>query len=111
PTRRLAFIACEGNATLLVLDLRTGRFSGRFPVGDDPDVLDFDPGLRRLYVAAESGEVAVFAEHGGTLRKLRQAFLADRAHSVAVAPRTHLVSFPLEDVGGRPVLRIMRPAG
>jgi DNA-binding beta-propeller fold protein YncE len=109
PSRRLAFIACEGNATLLVLDLRTGRFTSRFTVGDDPDVLDFDPGLRRLYVAAESGEVAVFAEHGRTLQKLGQAFLADRAHSVAVDPPTHLVYFPLEDVDGRPVLRIMRP--
>jgi DNA-binding beta-propeller fold protein YncE len=109
PVRRLGFIACQGNATLLVFDLRARRLTGRFTVGDDPDVLDFDPGLRRLYVAAESGEVAVFAERGRSLRKLGQALLADRAHSVAVDPRTHLVYFPLEDIDGRPVLRIMRP--
>jgi hypothetical protein len=29
------------------------------------------------------------------------------AHSVAVDPRTHLLYFPLQDIGGRPVLRIM----
>jgi hypothetical protein len=33
------------------------------------------------------------------------------AHSVAVDPATHLVYFPLENVGGQPVLRIMAPAG
>jgi hypothetical protein len=29
------------------------------------------------------------------------------AHSVAVDARTHLVYFPLQDVGGRPILRVM----
>ena len=109
PARRLAFIACDENAMLLLFDLRTKKVVAHFTVGDAPDVLDFDPGLRRLYVAAESGEVAVFAEHGRKLRKLGQAFLAGRAHSVAGDPRTHLVYFPLEDVDGRPVLRVMRP--
>lgn len=109
PPRRLAFVACEGNAKLLVFDLRRGRVTARYEVGDDPDVLDFDTSLRRLYVAAESGEVAVFQESGRQLRKLGQGKLADNAHSVAVDPRTHLVYFPLEDVDGKPVLRIMRP--
>jgi hypothetical protein len=54
-------------------------------------VLAFDPGLRRLYVAAESGEVAVFAETAHGVRKLGQALLASSAHTVAVDPRTHLV--------------------
>ena len=106
--RRLAFVACDGNATLLVFDLRSTRVTSTFTVGAEPDVLAFDPALRRLYVAAESGVVAVFAEHGRTLRKLGQGLLAPTAHSIAVDPRTHLVYFPLEDVGGKPVLRIMR---
>jgi len=37
--RRLAFIACDGNATLLTLDLRTWKETGSDEVGDDPDVL------------------------------------------------------------------------
>lgn len=106
---RLAFVACDKNAALLVLDLRTMRISDTQTVGDRPDVLDFDGTLRRLYVAAESGEVSVFTERGRTLQKLGQAKLADNAHSVAVDPRTHLVYFPLENVNGKPVLRIMRP--
>jgi DNA-binding beta-propeller fold protein YncE len=107
--RRLAFVACEGNAKLLLLDLKTMRVLQTQSVGDDPDVLDFDPGLRRLYVAAESGVVSVFAEKNRRLTKIGEAKLEDNAHSVAVDPRTHLVYFPLEDVGGKPVLRIMRP--
>ncbi|HMG27461.1 MAG TPA: YncE family protein, partial [Acidimicrobiia bacterium] len=33
------------------------------------------------------------------------------AHSVAVDPATHRVYFPLQDVGGHPMLRVMRATG
>ena len=108
--RRLAFVACDGNARLLTLDLRTMKFTGNFSVGGSPDVLAFDPGSKRLYISAESGVVAVAAERGRKLVKLGQAFLASNAHTVAVDPATHLVYFPLESgSGGRPELRIMAP--
>ena len=108
--RRLAFVACDGNATLVTVDLRTMRPIGRAAVGDDPDVLAFDPTLRRLYVSAESGVVAVFGETGHGLIKLGQSFLAPHAHTVAVDPTTHLVYFPLEQgSNGRPELLILRP--
>ena len=104
--RRLAFVACAGNARLVTLDLKTMRPVATDGIGDGPDVLAFDTSLRRLYVAGEGGEVAVFAERGRRLHKLGQAKLADNAHTVAVDPRTHLVYFPLED---GPELRIMAP--
>jgi DNA-binding beta-propeller fold protein YncE len=109
--RRIAFVACDGNATLLTLDLRTMRFTGTFRVGDSPDVLAFDAALRRLYVASESGTVAVFAETAHAARLLGIGRLATAAHSVAVDPATHLVYFPLQ-IGstGRPQLLIMRPS-
>ena len=103
---RVAFVACDGNATLHTLNLRTLSFTGAFTVGGSPDVLAFDPGLRRLYVSSESGVVSVFAEHGSTARALGTAFLATEAHTVAVDPKTHLVYFPLQ---GGPQLLIMRP--
>ncbi|HEV2037638.1 MAG TPA: hypothetical protein VGQ96_03440, partial [Candidatus Eremiobacteraceae bacterium] len=86
---RVAFIACDGNAKLLVMDIKTWRELAIFRVGDDPDVMAFDPGLGRLYVAAESGVVAVFNENGRTLQPLGRAFLAPEAHTVAVDPKTH----------------------
>jgi YVTN family beta-propeller protein len=104
--RRLAFIACDGNATLLTLDLGRMKITGRSTIGQSPDVLAFDTSLRRLYVSSESGDVAVFAERGRVLKKLGEAFLAPEAHTVAVDSRTHLVYFPLQ---GGPVVRIMKP--
>jgi DNA-binding beta-propeller fold protein YncE len=112
PPRRLAFVACDGNAQLLTLDVRTLKVTGDAGVGDSPDVLAFDPGDRRLYVAAESGVVAVFAETAHGVRRLGLAYLAPEVHTVAVDPRTHLVYFPLErGSGGKPQLLVMRPTG
>jgi DNA-binding beta-propeller fold protein YncE len=105
---RRAYAACEDNATLVVVDLRSLKTTGSVSVGDDPDVLDLDPQLRRLYVAAESGVVAAFDVRSG-IRKLGEDRLDPHAHSVAVDPRTHRVYFPLENVDGHPVLRVMRP--
>src|SRR5881396_644618 len=64
---RLAFIAGQESATLGVLDLRTLELREVLPIGEDPDVLAFDAALGRLYVAAESGVVAVFEERDGSL--------------------------------------------
>ncbi|WP_434621508.1 YncE family protein [Arthrobacter sp. A5] len=97
---RLAFIACEGNATLLVLNLDTGQETGRFDTGDTPDVLAFDEGLHRLYAASESGVVTVFDEQNRALHRKASAKLADNAHTVAVDQATHRVYFPLQDVNG-----------
>lgn len=107
---QLAFIACEGNAKLFVLDLRSKEFTAHFDTGDTPDVLALDAGLRRLYLAAEDGTVSVFDEHDRTLTSVASAKLADHAHTVAVDQATHKVYFPLQDINGHPVLRIMEPA-
>ena len=107
--RRLAFVANQGNARLLVVDLRTMKVRAQLPVGGEPDVLAFDPVWRRLYVASESGTVTVFSETGDGLVRDGELRLP-HAHSVAVDPRTHLVYFPLQDVRGRPLLRIMAAA-
>jgi hypothetical protein len=85
------------------------RVTGIHSVGKDPDVLSFDAVLERLYVASESGVVAVFEEKGQGTVKLGAGFLAREAHSVAVDGK-HRVYFPLQDVNGHPVLRIMAPA-
>jgi DNA-binding beta-propeller fold protein YncE len=107
PARR-AYVSCEDSATLLVVDLTTMRVTDTFPTGDGPDVLAFDPGWGWLYVASESGTVSIFAARDGTLRPVG-AYDAPHAHTVAVDPSTHLVYLPLENVDGRPVLRIMSP--
>ena len=107
-TGRLAFIAGEENHSLAVFDLKDAKLIAVHQVGDDPDVLAFDAGLKMLYVSAESGTVTVLRETGRDLQTLGQCSMP-HAHSVSVDQATHLVYFPLENVAGKPVLRIMRP--
>lgn len=106
---RLAFVSSEESGKLQVVDLRTMRVLATYRVGDDPDVLAWDPGWRRLYVASESGVLSAFAADGAVLRSEGELEIP-HAHTVAVDPRTHLVYLPLENVDGRPVLRILTPA-
>lgn len=108
PERARVFVACEGNAKLVVLDLATRRVSDVMNVGDGPDVLALDPVLHRLYVASESGTLAVF-DAGPQVRKLGSGNAGPNAHSVAADPGTHVVYLPLADVGGHPVLRELVP--
>jgi len=107
---RLAFVACEENAKLAVFDLEAKKMTAIHSVGADPDVLAFDKGLGRLYVSAESGIISIFDERGRTLEKVGEGLFAPNAHSVAVDSRTHRVYFPLQNVGGKPVLRIALPS-
>jgi DNA-binding beta-propeller fold protein YncE len=106
---RLAFVAGEENHSLAVFDLKTSKQLSVHQVGDDPDVLAYDAGLKLLYVAAESGTVSVFREAGRNVEPIGHCNMP-YAHSVSVDPKTHLVYFPLQNIGGKPVLRIMRPA-
>ena len=105
---RLAFFTSEGNGRLQVVDLRTMRVVQNINGPEDPDVLAWDPGLQSLYVGAESGALSAYWLDGTTLRPVGEV-RAPRAHTVSVDPRTHLVYLPLENVNGRPVLRIYEP--
>jgi DNA-binding beta-propeller fold protein YncE len=105
---RLAFISCEGNSMVLAVDLRTMKVIQTLKVPDDPDVLAWDPSWQRLYVGAESGILSAYWLDGRRLRLIGDV-RAPHAHTVSVDPRTHLVYLPLENVNGRPVLRIFEP--
>ncbi|MEO8880975.1 MAG: YncE family protein [Gemmatimonadaceae bacterium] len=106
---RLAFVTCEGDSKLLVVDLRTMRTTASMNIPAEPDVLAFDPGLQRLYVACESGSLAMFEERRASLVPLRE-YRAPHAHTVAVDPATHRIYLPLQDVEGKPRLRILSPS-
>ena len=106
---RLAFVACEGNDQLLILDLRSKRVVRSFEVGADPDVLAFDPALGTLYVAGEAGIVSMLSVKGPHVKKIGEGRVGPNAHVVAVDPGTHRAYFPLKNLGGQPVLRVMEP--
>src|SRR5438552_15299060 len=105
-TSTLGIVWRSSRVRRAVLDLRTLQLRQVLPIGSDPDVLAFGPVLGRLYVAGESGVVAVFGERDGSLVQLGW-YRAPKAHSVAVDPTTHRVYLPLADVG---VLRVLVPS-
>ncbi len=104
PTRR-AFVGCEGNGKLLVVDLETMQVAAERSVGQTPDVLAYDPAPGWLYVAAEDGVLTVLAVNEDGVREVARGFAGPNAHSVAVNPETHHVYLPLMNVDGQPVLR------
>ena len=108
PEQRLAFIACEGNDRLLVLNLTNHRVVASFNVGAGPDVLAADPQLGWVYLAGEAGIVSVFKTQGGVVTRIGEALLGPNAHVVAVDPISHRSYFPLRNLQGKTALRIMQ---
>jgi DNA-binding beta-propeller fold protein YncE len=105
-----AFVACDGNAQLVVLALPGLTGLGALDVADRPDVLAADPARGLLYVAAESGDVTTVDTRPAAGRVTGRAHLADNAHVVAVDPTTGRAYFPLPDTGaGHPGLLITAP--
>ena len=105
PDRPLAFVACESNAKLVVVDLQSMSVTQTFDVGSVPDVLAFDAPRQVLYVAAESGPATALSETDTGLKPLAQQNVGPNAHSMAVDPDTGHVYFPLANFGGQPILR------
>jgi DNA-binding beta-propeller fold protein YncE len=93
---------------VIAYDLVSERVLGSFGVGTTPDVLAYDQELQRVYVASEDGTLAVI-QASDPPRKVVQGNAGPNAHTVAVDSTTHFLYFPLTDVGGRPVLRVLSP--
>ncbi len=104
--QRLAFVACDENAMLLVVDMHTMKIISTQTVGDQPDVISLDKGWHLLYVASEKGVISVFDEHSHVVRKVDEGLVAPEAHSIAVNQKTHFIYLPLQDIKGNPILRV-----
>lgn len=101
-----ALVACDENATLVELALPALTITGSAHVGETPDVLALDSTTQHLYVAAESGTLAVLNLTGGGLQVISRSFVGDNAHSVAIDPQDHSIYLPTV-AAGQPVLREM----
>lgn len=105
---RRAFLVCEESNQLAVFDLEQHRTIASFPIPDGGDVVKFDPGLARIYVACYSGAIAVFHEDDPDhYRKLQDFKVQPKVHSLAVDPATHRVYAPEEQENGKPVARMI----
>jgi YVTN family beta-propeller protein len=105
-SQRLAFVSCDGNNMLYVLDMLSMRVIAQQSVGNSPDVLALDSSRHFLYVASESGVVSVFDEQGHAFQRVGEGYVAEEAHSVAVDLQTHDIYFPLQNVNNNPVLMV-----
>jgi len=107
PEHRRAFLSCEGNDTLAVFDLDAHRAIAHLPMAKGADVVMFDPGLGRIYVACSSGAISVFQmDDPAHFRKLQDFPVEPKIHSLAVDPRTHRLYAPAEQEKGRPASKM-----
>jgi hypothetical protein len=108
PEHHRAFLACEGNDVLTVFDLDMHQALAHLPMAKGADVVQFDPGLGRVYVACSSGAISVFQEDDPDhFRKLEDFPVEPKVHSLAVDVQTHRVYAPEEQAHGRPVARMV----
>jgi DNA-binding beta-propeller fold protein YncE len=107
PERRRAFLSCEGNDTLTVFDLDAHRAIAHLPMAKGADVVMFDPGLGRIYVACSSGAISVFQmDDPNHVRKIEDFPVEPKIHSLAVDRRSHRVYAPAEQEKGRPASKM-----
>jgi len=108
PEHRRAFLACEENNLMTVFDLDKHVPIAFLPLADGPDVIKFDAGLGRIYVACYSGAISVFHEDDPDhYRKLEDFPVQHAVHSLAVDPKTHRVYTPEQEEDGKPVVRMV----
>src|SRR5437667_1454794 len=108
PEHHRAFLSCEGNELMTVFDLDKNVPIAFLPLAGGPDVIKFDPGLQRIYVACYSGAISVFHEDDADhYRKLEDFRVQHAVHTVAVDQKTHRLYTPEQEVDGKPVARMV----
>ncbi|MGH9517369.1 MAG: YncE family protein [Terriglobales bacterium] len=105
---RLAFLSCEDNDLMTVFGLDSHQPIVSLPQAKGGDVIAFDAGLKRIYVACYEGAISVFHEDDAThFRKLGDVPVQKRVHSLAIDPATHKIYIPEEQENGAPTAKIV----
>ena len=108
PEHHRAFLSCEENELMTVFDLDKNVPIAFLPLAGGPDVIKFDPGLGRIYVACYSGAISVFHEDDADhYRKLEDFRVQHAVHTVAVDMKTHKLYTPEQEENGKPVARMV----
>ena len=108
PEHHRAFLSCEENNLMTVFDLDKNAPIAFLPMADGPDVIKFDPGLGRIYVACYSGAISVFHQDDPNhYRKIQDFKVQHAVHSLAVDLDTHRVYTPEQEENGKPVARMI----
>jgi len=103
-----AFMLCSGNRTFTVFALDSHKSIAHLPMPAGADVVKFDRGLGRIYVACSSGFISVFqAQDAEHYRKLEDFPVQKMVHSLAVDSTTHRVYAPEQQENGQAVARLI----
>lgn len=104
---RLAFLSCEENDLMTVFRLDTHEAIAYLPQAGGGDVIAYDPGLKRIYVACYQGAISVFQQEDSThVRKLGDVPVQKKVHSLAIDLNTHRVYVPEQEHDGAPAAQI-----
>ena len=105
---RPALLSCEENDLMTVFRLDSHQAIASLPQAKGGDVIAFDAGLKRIYVACYEGAISVFQEDDPThFRKRGDVSVQKRVHSLAIGPATHKVYAPEEQENGKPAAKIV----
>jgi DNA-binding beta-propeller fold protein YncE len=108
PGHHRAFLSCEENDLMAVFDLDKNAPIAFLTLASGPDVIKFDPGLRRIYVACYSGAISIFQEDDPDhYRKLEDFHVQHAVHTAAVELKTHRLYTPEQEEDGKPVARMI----
>ena len=108
PAHHRAFLSCEENNLMTVFDLDKHQPIAFLPLAEGPDVIKFDSGLARIYVACYSGAISVFHQDDPDhYRKLEDFKVQHAVHSLAIDPETHHVYTPEQEENGKPVAKMV----
>ena len=108
PEHHRAFLSCEENELMTVFDLDKNVPIAFLPLAGGPDVIKFDPGLRRIYVACYRGAISVFHQDDANHYSKREDFRVQHAvHTVAVDLKTHRLYTPEQEEDGKPVAQMV----
>jgi len=96
------------NKLMTVFDLDKNQHIAFLPMAGGPDVIKFDCGLKRIYVACSSGAISVFKmDDPDHYRKLEHFPVQKKVHSLAVDPETHRVYAPEQEADGKAVAHMI----
>jgi DNA-binding beta-propeller fold protein YncE len=110
PVARRAFIACMGNASLVVFDLDRHQVLAVLKTGRSTDSVAFDPGLNRIYAASAVGTMTVIEQESPySYHLLGSVHTHLLAHTLAVDPATHKVYVAYPSLFLHPRIAVFSP--
>jgi YVTN family beta-propeller protein len=105
---RLAFLVCENNDIMTVLNLETFKPVAYLKIASGGDVVKYDPGNKRIYVGCSSGVISVFHEDDAShFTKLEDFSVQKKVHSLTIDVRTHRVYAPEQEEDGIAVSKMI----